>query len=68
MTDANRKLVDALNLLPEEIREPAVAYLLAQAEKFRTLKKQISEGIEDVANERVSERNFEGFLRRARRT
>lgn len=68
MTDANRKLVDALNLLPEEIREPAVAYLLAQAEKFRTLKKQISEGIEDVANEQVSERNFEGFLRRARRT
>lgn len=68
MTDANRKLVDALNLLPEEIREPAVAYLLAQAEKFRTLKKQIAEGIEDVANERVSKRNFEGFLRRARRT
>ena len=50
------------------MREPAVAYLLEQAEKFRALKEQIAEGLEDVAAGRVSEWNFEEFLRQARTT
>jgi len=50
------------------MREPAVAYLLKQAERFRMLKEQIAEGMSDIANGRVSEWNFERFLRRARRT
>jgi hypothetical protein len=48
------------------MREPAVAYLLEQAEKFRALKEQIGEGMADVAAGRVSEWNFEEFLRQAR--
>jgi hypothetical protein len=32
------KAAAALDLLPEEMREPAVAYLLEQAEKFHVLK------------------------------
>ncbi len=60
------KAAEALELLPEDMREPAVAYLLEQAEKFRVLKEQIAEGMQDVAEQRVSEWNFEEFLRRAR--
>ncbi len=67
MKTTTQKAAEALNLLPEELREPAVAYLLEQAEKFRVLKEEIAEGMEDVAAGRVSEWNFEEFLRDARR-
>jgi hypothetical protein len=66
MKTTSEKAAEALDLLPEEMREPAVAYLLEQAEKFRALKEQIDEGMADVAAGRVSEWNFEGFLRQAR--
>jgi predicted transcriptional regulator len=66
MKSTSEKAAEALDLLPEEMREPAVAYLLEQAEKFRVLKEQIAEGMEDVAAGRVSEWNFEEFLRDAR--
>jgi hypothetical protein len=66
MKTTTEKAAEALDLLPEEMREPAVAYLLEQAEKFRVLKEQIAEGMEDVAAGRVSEWNFEEFLREAR--
>jgi hypothetical protein len=66
MKSTTEKAAEALDLLPEEMREPAVAYLLEQAEKFRALKEQITEGLEDVAAGRVSEWNFEEFLRQAR--
>ena len=68
MKTTTEKAAEALNLLPEEMREPAVAYLLEQAEKFRALKEQIAEGLEDVAAGRVAEWNFEEFLRQARTT
>ena len=68
MKTTTEKAVEALDLLPEEMREPAVAYLLEQAEKFRALKEQIAEGLEDVAAGRVSEWDFEEFLRQARTT
>jgi hypothetical protein len=66
MKTTSEKAAEALDLLPEEMREPAVAYLLEQAEKFRALKEQIDEGMTDVAAGRVSEWNFEEFLRQAR--
>jgi predicted transcriptional regulator len=66
MKTTTEKAAEALDLLPEEMREPAVAYLLEQAEKFRVLKEQIAEGMEDVAAGRVSKWNFEEFLREAR--
>jgi hypothetical protein len=64
MTSTTEKAAAALELLPEEMREPAVQYLLEQAEKFRVLKELIAEGMEDAANGRVSEWDFEDFLRR----
>jgi len=66
MKSTTEKAAAALDLLPEDMREPAVAYLLEQAEKFRALKEQIAEGIGDIAAGRVSEWNFEEFLREAR--
>jgi predicted transcriptional regulator len=66
MKSTTEKAAEALDLLPEEMREPAVAYLLEQGEKFRALKEQIAEGMADVAAGRVSEWNFEDFLRDAR--
>jgi len=61
------KAAAALDLLPEDMREPAVAYLLEQAEKFRALKELAAEGMDDVAAGRVQEWNFQDFLREARR-
>jgi len=66
MATTTEKAAAALELLPEEMREPAIQYLLEQAEKFRVLKEQIAEGLRDVADGRVSEWNFEDFLRQAR--
>jgi predicted transcriptional regulator len=66
MKTTTEKMAEALELLPEEMREPAVAHLLEQAEKFRALKEQIAGGMEDIASGRVSEWNFEEFLRHAR--
>ena len=66
MATTTEKAVAALELLPEEMREPAVAYLLEQAEKYRALKRDIDEGLEDVQAGRVKEWNFAEFLRGAR--
>ena len=68
MKTTTEKAAAALDLLPEEMREHAVAYLLEQAEKFRVLKEQIAEGMEDVSSGRVAEWNFEDFLRQTRTT
>jgi hypothetical protein len=66
MKTTTEKAAEALELLPEDMREPAVAYSIEQAEKFRALKEQIAEGMDDVAAGRVSQWNFEEFLREAR--
>jgi hypothetical protein len=66
MKTTSERAAEALDLLPEEMREPAVAYLLEQAQKFRVLKEQIAEGMKDIAARRVSEWNFEEFLWHAR--
>lgn len=63
---STEKAAAALELLPEEMREPAVAYLLEQAEKFRALKAQVDVGMDDVDAGRTAEWNFGDFLRRAR--
>jgi hypothetical protein len=68
MTSTTEKAAAALDLLPEEMREPAVAYILEQAEKFRVLKALVAEGMDDIAAGRVSDWNFEDFLTKARGT
>ena len=66
MTTTER-VAAALVLLPEEMRQPAIAYLLEQADKFRVLKELVAEGMEDVAAGRVLEWNFQDFLAKARK-
>jgi hypothetical protein len=65
MSTTTERAAAALELLPEEMREPAIAYLFEQAEKFRALKQMIAEGMEVVASGRISEWNFEDFLHEA---
>jgi hypothetical protein len=66
MASTTEKAVAALELLPEDLREPAVSYLLEQAEKFRALKDDVDQGLADVTAGRVRDWNFSDFLRRAR--
>ena len=66
MKSTTERAAEALDLLPEELREPAVAYLVEQAEKFRALKTLVAEGMGDIEAGRVSEWNFEESLRKAR--
>jgi hypothetical protein len=66
MTTTTEKAAAALELLPEEMREHAVAYLLEQAEKYRLLKELVADGMRDVSEGRVTEWSFEEFLREAR--
>ena len=66
MKSTTERAAEALDLLPEEMREPAVAYLLEQAEKFRVLKKDIEKGVASADAGRVREWDFADFLRRAR--
>ena len=64
MKSTTKKAAEALDLLPEEMREPAVAFLLEQAEKFRVLKKDIDKGLSDIEAGHVREWDFADFLRR----
>jgi site-specific recombinase XerC len=66
MKTTTEKAAAALDLLPEDMRESAVAYLLEQAEKFRALQELVAEGMADVEAGRISEWDFEAFLREAR--
>jgi hypothetical protein len=65
MKSFRERAAAALDLLPEEMREPAVAYLLEQGEKYRVLKELVADGLRDVDQGRVVEWNFEDFLREA---
>jgi hypothetical protein len=66
MKTFTERAAEALDLLPEEMREPAVAYLIEQAEKFSLLKKEIEKGIASADVGRVREWDFADFLRRAK--
>jgi hypothetical protein len=66
MSSAAEKVLEALELLPEEMRGPAAAYLLSQAKKFRALKDAVDEGLADEAAGRVRLWDLADFLQRAR--
>jgi hypothetical protein len=66
MKSPTERAAEALELLPEKLREAAVAYLVEQAEKFRALKTLVAEGMTDIEAGRVSEWSVERFLREAR--
>ena len=65
MSTAAEKAIEALELLPEDMREPAADYLLSQARKFRALKDAVDEGMADVEAGRVVPWDLKEFLRQA---
>jgi predicted transcriptional regulator len=67
MPTTTERAIAALELLPEEMREPAVAYLLEQAEKFLALKAMIQEGIDDVEAGRVGPLDMQEIFEMARK-
>ena len=66
MKTTSEKATEALDLLPEDMREPVVAYLVEQTEKFRLLKSAIAEAMGDVKKGNIAEWNIREFLARAR--
>ncbi|MBB1090253.1 hypothetical protein [Rhodopseudomonas pseudopalustris] len=66
MTSTIDKAVEALEMMPDDMREHAVAYLVEKAEKFRALKAAVDEGIADAEAGRVVPWDPEDYLRRAR--
>jgi predicted transcriptional regulator len=66
MSPAAEKILEALELLPDEMREPAAEWLLSQARKFRALKDAVDEGMADVEAGRVHPWDLADFLERAR--
>lgn len=65
MSSATEKAIEALELLPKEMREPAADYLLSQAKKFRALRDAINKGLADEAAGRVRPWDLADFLQRA---
>jgi hypothetical protein len=65
MSSAVEKIVEALELLPEEMREPAADYLLSQAKKFCALRDAIDEGGADIGAGRVVPWDLKDFLEQA---
>jgi hypothetical protein len=66
MKSTIERAAQALEMLPEELRERAVAYLEEQAERFRVLEALVAEGMSDVETGCVSEWSFEEFIHKAR--
>ena len=64
MTKTSKEAAAPLDLLPEEMREPAISFLIEQAEKFRALKEAVAEGLADVQAGRVSQWDFQAFFKR----
>ncbi|MDP2410797.1 MAG: hypothetical protein Q8M26_10990 [Pseudolabrys sp.] len=65
MKPFKEQAVEALEQLPEELQQRAVAYILEQAEKYKTLKAELAKGEADIEAGRVREWDLEEFLRRA---
>jgi hypothetical protein len=66
MSSTAEKAAEALELLPEDMREPAAEYLLSQAKKFRTIKDAVDKGLADEAAGRVRPWDLVDLLQRAR--
>ena len=66
MSPTIEKAIEALEAMPDEMRENAVAHLVRQAEKFKALQSAIDEGIADVEAGRVHPWVPEDIWRRAK--
>ncbi len=65
MKPFKEQAVEALEQLPEELQQRAVAYIFEQAEKYRMLKADLAKGEADIEAGRLREWDLDDFLRRA---
>ena len=66
MKTFTERAAEALDQLPEEMREPMVAYIFEQAEKYRVMKQLVDEGVADVEAGNVVDWDVDAFLQEAR--
>ena len=66
MSSPAEKVTEALELLPEDIRDEAADKFLSYARRLKQLRAEIQLGLDDVAAGRVVPWDPEDFLRRAR--
>lgn len=66
MTSPAEKVTEALELLPEEMRDDAADKFLSYARKLKHLRAEIQIGLDDVAAGRVVPWDPEDIWRRAR--
>jgi predicted transcriptional regulator len=66
MSPTIEKAIEALEAMPEEMRENAVAYLVRQAAKFQALRDAIDEGMADVEAGRVVPWDPDDILQRSK--
>ncbi len=65
MKTFKQQAIEALEQLPEELQQRAVAYIFEQAEKYQMLKADLEKGDADIAAGRLREWDLDDFLRRA---
>ncbi len=62
MKNFKEEALAALERLPEEMQQSAVAYLLEQADKLEALRADLQEGSDDIKAGRVWTWNLDEFL------
>jgi predicted transcriptional regulator len=66
MSSPQQKVTEALELLPEDLRDRAADSFLSYARKFKQLQAEIQLGLDDVEAGRVVPWDPDDFLKRAR--
>jgi hypothetical protein len=66
MSSPNEKIAEALELLPEDMRDEAADNFLSYAREFQQLRADIQIGLDDIEAGRVIPWDFADFLKRAR--
>ncbi len=66
MSSPSEKVAEALELLPEEMRDEAADKFLSYARELKQLRAEIQLGLDDVAAGRVVPWDPEDILKRAR--
>ena len=66
MSSPSEKVAEALELLPEDMRDEAADNFLSYARKFKQLQAEIQLGLDDVEAGRVVAWDPDDFLKRAR--
>jgi predicted transcriptional regulator len=62
MDDIRDRAIAAIEMFPEEMREHVISHIAEQAEKLRTLRELVAEGLADVEAGRLVDWDPDAFL------